>query len=144
MLTVLFSIPQLPFNARLVLVTVSKIVAFELIPTEEIYAEIFGFEETPSVNQIFEDAKFDGSNFFQLLGLIFSIQVVYGLYMALHALGRYIVEKANIQNATIRKYTMRVQHKVVVIRFFLESCVEISIASLIAIQFVSKLKLTNV
>ena len=72
-LTVLFSIPQLPFNAKIVLVTVSKIVAFEIIDTETIYADIFGFEESPSVNEIFRDAKFDGSNYIQLLGLIFAV-----------------------------------------------------------------------
>ena len=43
-LTVLFNMPRLPFNAKTVLVTMLRLVAFEIIETEDFYQEVFGFE----------------------------------------------------------------------------------------------------
>ena len=95
----------MPFNAKLVLVTVSKIVAFEIIDTELYYAKIFGFEETPSINEIFRDAEFDGSNYIQLLGLIFAVQFGYAIYMIIYVLARRVVTEFEIENKHILKFT---------------------------------------
>ena len=74
---VLFSIPLLPKHVELVLVTISQIVNFELIPSEEILTWAFGFNESNSLNQVFENAKFDGSIFIMLLGTVFLLQCVF-------------------------------------------------------------------
>ena len=115
----------------------SKIVAFEIINTEDLYAQIFGFEESPSINEIFFAAEFDGSNYIQLLGLIFAVQVGYGLYMIVYRIARELRHRYDIENKYLLKYTSKKTFKVVLIRFYLESCVEISIPCLIALQFVS-------
>ena len=72
-LTNLFDIPQIPYNIKKILVKISELVAFDFIETEEIYSQLFGFGEQSDLNLTFKQAKFDGSNFIQLLGPILLI-----------------------------------------------------------------------
>ena len=46
----MFNIPKLPFNAKKVQVSLLKLVAFDIVRTEELYGNIFGFGETQSYN----------------------------------------------------------------------------------------------
>ena len=100
-LFVLLDVQRFPYNAQQVLIAIAKIVAFELIDTEELYADIFGFGETESVNDVFEEAEYDGSNYIQRLGMPFLLIMGFLFYLLNYFIMKKIVKKCDIKNKRV-------------------------------------------
>ena len=136
-LFVLLDVQRFPYNAQQVLIAIAKIVAFELIDTEELYADIFGFGETESVNDVFEEAEYDGSNYIQRLGMPFLLIMGFLFYLLNYFIMKKIVKKCDIKNKRVLTFVEDKNFKLIVIRFLLEGCIDISMSVSIALIFVS-------
>ena len=78
-LVVLFDL-NAPINMQSVYIATLKISNFDIYHTEDLYKEWFGFKDTESWNQLFEDADISGSNFIILIGPTFIAVVCFPLY----------------------------------------------------------------
>ena len=131
-LTSLFNMNEMPINVKTYMVDLLKMMAFDAFRTEEIILYVFNIPETKSYNQIFDDAGMEGSNFFALIGPLFLMVVVYSVYMISQLLIRYICWDQNTNNC-LKKFARNKLHNVIIIRFVLESCIELLISASIAI-----------
>ena len=77
-LTVLFNL-KTPLNVQIVLITILKISNFDILPTDDFFSYILSFTDTQPLNQIFEDAGFESSNFILLTGTLLIFLLAYGL-----------------------------------------------------------------
>ena len=69
-----------PVNMQSVYIATLKISNFDIYQTEDLYKEWFGFEDTESWNQLFEEADISGSNFIILIGPTFIAVVLFPLF----------------------------------------------------------------
>ena len=129
-------IPQLPLNIQTILVSISQFVAFEFIEVQDHYKKIFRFGEQSDLNQRFAEARFDGSNFIQLLGPIVIIIFSWLSFQILSSLVKKAVKKLKVRNVRINKYFNKKKHRnKVIYRFILEANIELTISCLIACFF---------
>ena len=129
-------IPQLPLNIQTILVSISQFVAFEFIEVQDHYKKIFRFGEQSDLNQRFAEARFDGSNFIQLLGPIVIIIFSWLSFQILSSLVKKVVKKLKVRNVRINKYFNKKKHRnKVIYRFILEANIELTVSCLIACFF---------
>ena len=80
--TVLF-IVNMPLNSSLIMIDIMQLTNLDILPVEDIIVAIFDFKvETEPINEIFEDAGYDSSNYLLLLGSLFFI-VSFGIIVYL-------------------------------------------------------------
>ena len=79
-LSSLFSILT-PTNSGVIQTEILKATAFDFYHTENLYVKIFGFKETESFSDAFEDAGLSGSNFMIGIGPLFIFCVLFPAYV---------------------------------------------------------------
>ena len=88
-ITLLFSVFQ-PANSHILQSAILHLCAFDLFRVENVYKQIFGFEETESFNLVFEEANMEGHNFILGIGPIFLVFILYPFYAIIHSTVRYV------------------------------------------------------
>ena len=81
-----------PTNSKVIQVELFKTVSFDIFDTENIYTSWFGFGDSPTLSDAFEEANMDGSNFILGLGPMFMIIVIFPLYMMSHRCMKYVFQ----------------------------------------------------
>ena len=139
-LTDLFNIDVAP-NAHIIMALILEMVSLDFIDTEDFVTEIFNFQETNPFASHYDPATgdnhskflaagYDSSNFILLLGSMFIIMV---LYIGINIL-RFVTLLAckpcgtNFLTKRLRKKN---NWRVIVMRFMLESCLEIGLSAII-------------
>ena len=136
-LTTLFNV-KIPFNAHMVMITILSLVSLEFVDTDPLLERMFEIRETPAFETVIDDdgdpqsnfaeAGYESSNFLDLLGSIFFIILAYVANQVCMNLLRLVIMpcKSNRFTRWVRK---RDSYKVIVIRFLLESCVELGLCA---------------
>ena len=81
---------HLPDNLQVILIEITKTCNFEFYNPEEDYVEWFGFVETESFSEAFEEADMEGNNFIIALGTMFIFVMGYPLYILMRSIARWI------------------------------------------------------
>ena len=133
MIVVLFNL-NIPVNCSKILSEILSLANLDLIEVDDYIVAIFDFQlESPPFNDIFEDAGIQSSTFLVELGMLFFV-IMISLFMALSKLiCRKCTEgcEVNCLTSVLRK---KVNSLVVIVRFFMEYCYEMGLASLIAVR----------
>ena len=82
----------IPANIKAILVAINKTCNFDLFKTDDIFAEFFGFEDTESFSEKFEETGLDGSNFIIGIGPIFLFVVYFLGWMIIHSIMKKFFE----------------------------------------------------
>ena len=135
--TVLFSV-DFPLNAYKIMIAIMKLTNLDIIDTENFLNSVFTFKvEAPSINAIFSEAGYESSNFIIELGPIFII--IFGsLCLYLCQLLLLLATRNCRENCLTRRLRKRISVSVIVVRFLIESCIEIGLVALIGIVMVEK------
>ena len=80
-----------------VLGPILELTNFDIFQTDWLFLQIFGFGDTESFDSVFEDNKFEGSNFIMGIGPLFIILVFYFFWIPAQYLLIYIVEQRRIK-----------------------------------------------
>lgn len=132
-ITYMFSI-LMPVNAELLLLSLMKLTNLDIISTEVAINWIFDFPHTDPLNERFNRAGYESSNFFIELGpFFFIISVFFLIILPL----RFLMIKALTclpdSSYIKRKLTRNVQIKMTVLRFLLEGCIELGISYMLCV-----------
>lgn len=90
-LAVLFNI-LLPINVKAIDFGVLTACTFDFYQTDTIFAQLFGFTETASFSDAFEEAGYEGSNFIMGLGISFAFVIAFPFYVLLHKASVYVCQ----------------------------------------------------
>ena len=137
-LTVLFNV-LMPVNALEVLTQIMMLVNLDVIDTRFLLDTVITLKDLPGFNIRFQEVGYDTSSFLIELGPL--------LFIVLGSL-TYLLAKALLKRATRccgdNWFSKRVRAKVyftaAVIRFFLESCIELGLIAMICVSTVSSLQ----
>ena len=80
----------IPQNAKIIQIELLKTVSFDIFKTENLYNEWFGFKDSPTFSDAFDEADIQGSNFVIGIGPIFLTVVIFPFYIMIHACARYL------------------------------------------------------
>jgi len=140
-MTALFRI-DIADNADMILVAILEMVSLDFVETDEVINALFDYRETPifmaedrggdELESKFGDAGYDSSNYVLLLGPIFLIASAYLLFNILRCLAQLSCRKCG-ENCLTRRIRSNTAHKVVILRFILEGCVEMGISAMISV-----------
>ena len=84
----------IPRNVMNIEAPILKLTNFDVFHADMLFEILFGYGETESFNQIFEEVGFEGHNFVLLIGDIFiMLGVIVFMYLPLHFLFRYAARK---------------------------------------------------
>ena len=147
-LTALFRI-DIPDNADMIMMMILRLCSLDF--ASEIFVddviEIFDFKETesfqPEKNEKedeegeedelkYEEAGFEGSNFFELIGPILIIAVVFFFYSVTKLSIKFCTRRCG-NNFFTRFFRKRIEFSVIILRFFLEGCLEIGNCAMISV-----------
>ena len=135
-LTVLFAI-NMPSNCYRIMIAIMKLTNLDIVETEDILNQIFTFHvETKPISAVFKEAGYESSNFIIELGPLFLIICISSIIYLLRMILLKLVEKCG-DNCLTRKLQNRIQLSVIIVRFLLESCIELGLVALIATVMVS-------
>lgn len=136
--TAIFNLDWTP-NVNDVMLTIFKLVAFELVDTESILDLMFDVRSTrpfltkeDDSNTRFADAGYESSNFIYLIGPLFIAILAWLAYVVFILFSR-LLSKPCKENCFTRRVRRSIQSKIVIIRFLLEGCIEIGISAVIQI-----------
>lgn len=126
----------LPTNIKAILVAINKTCNFDLFKTDDIYAELFGFEDTESFSEKFEENGLDGSNFIIGIGPILLFVIYFPVWVIIHFILRKIYQGEQ-RNKCIKKIIKPQNFLVIFIIFLIESCLELGLTGIISVYMVS-------
>jgi len=116
-LTDLFGLQNVPPNASMVMQAILKMCSLEFIDTSIILETLFAFRETSAFStkyseegnesSKFADAGYGSAIFFELLGPIIFIIVLFSLYVLLRKLVQYCFTKHTRKNNWVRKRLLK-------------------------------------
>lgn len=124
-----------------------QLCALQIVPVDDYINEIFHFpNETPAFQTTvykdhekskFADAGYDSSTFILLIGPIFFLILFYVIFVVLKKLLQLLTCKCGENCATrvLRKQSLQM---VIIMRFLLESCLEIGLSAMITVLMMSK------
>lgn len=137
---------QFPENARMVMIKIWKMLALDILDSEYLLENLFGFRKTQVFmkefdadgmsQSVFEDAGFDSSNFIILTGPVIILLLSFLLLMALKCLSKLVTSPCN-ENCLTRRLRSNVYLKAIGLRFLLEACLDIGLSAAISILMVS-------
>ena len=143
-LSALFDLNE-PINAEEVTLMILKLRSLDFMQTEEIY-EVFGFRETEAFNSEanfegeieskYDNAGYDSSNFFLLIGPILLIVVSAIVYTVCKLVTKLIVRPCG-DNFCTRFFRRRIEFSAITIRFLLESSFELGLSAMITVKMMS-------
>ena len=135
-LTVLLNV-IMPQNSSRIMIAIMKLTNLDVIETESFLNGIFTFKsEFEPRNENFEDSGYESSNFIIELGPIFIILVVATLILGCRSCLEFSTRKCP-DNTFTRCVKFKTSAKVIVVRFLIESCIELGLVALIAVIMVS-------
>ena len=115
-----------------------KLTNLDVIDTENFLNSIFTFKaETLPRNQLFEDAGYQSSNFIIELGPIFIIAIAATLFYICRVSLIRSTKKCG-DNKFTRCISLKTSIKVVIVRFLIESCIELGLVALISVVMINK------
>ena len=142
MLTVLFNV-AIPDNASMIMELILKMCSLEFIDTGFLQEYAFNFRETDSFGaktdasgvsySKFEDAGYETSIYFELLGPMLLIILVFSLIVLMRCLLKMCCRKASPTNCCRKRVFKNPNYLVVITRFLLESCIEIGLSAMICV-----------
>ena len=137
MFTVLFSV-NFPLNASKIMIAIMKLTNLDIIDTEAILTTMWGFKiETDPISPIFEEAGYESSNFIIELGPIFLIICLSMLIFICKRLCTKVTENCR-ENCLTRRLRQRHNLVVIIVRFLIESCIEVGLVALISARMIDK------
>ena len=119
------------------MIAIMKLTNLDVIETESFLDGIFTFKsEFEARNENFEDSGYESSNFIIELGPIFIILVAAALILGCRGCLEFSTRKCpdNTFTSCVR---FKTSGKVIVVRFLIESCIELGLVALIAVIMVS-------
>jgi len=116
----------------MVLITIMQITNFDLFFTDTIMEYVFDFGESEPFSAIFEEADFETSNYVLLAGSLFLIAVSFLIYAVLRETLLWFIRYFDTGFCLMEKLG-EMDYVVTVLRFLLESCLELSLAGLITV-----------
>ena len=133
MITVLFNI-DIPMNCSKILSEILSLANLDLIEVDDYISAIFDFQlESKPFNENFEDAGIQSTTFLVELGMLFFV-IMISLFTALCKLiCRKCTEGCEV-NCLTKVLRKKVNSLVVLVRFFMEYCYEMGLASLMALK----------
>lgn len=136
-LTVLFA-GNMPQNCKRIMLDIMHLTNLDIINPEDFIKSMFSFKAEPDpINENFEEAGYDTSNFILGLGLLFFVLIASTLLWLFKKLIEYIVKPCEDNCITIRVRSDNLT-KVALLRFFNEGCIELSLVSMMAIKMMSE------
>ena len=115
----------LPENMLVILAEVNKACNFDFYNTETMYETLFGFEETESFSQKFEEAGFEGSNFINQIGPVFIFIVLFPMWILIRSLVGRICAKQCTHKCCQSTFIHEIAYLPIFITFMHESCIGI-------------------
>ena len=131
-ITALFDL-YTPTNANIIMVSILQLTAYDFYQTEELYGEVLGLKQGSSLNPIFENCGFDGSNFIIGIGPLFITYIIFPLYVLIHRIFRYFF-KDQVSYSWVNKFLEEKNYTQAVLFFLVESCLEIGLTGLISLK----------
>lgn len=129
------------------MVMILEMCALEFIPTQDFLEVINSFRETkPFDSEIdetgeevskFASAGYETSNYWQLLGAIFFVVLIYSLVSCCKMLCKRSVRSCD-ENCLTRRLRKPNKYNIVIMRFLLEGCIEIGLSALISVRMIEK------
>ena len=136
-LTVLFTV-DMPENAKQILIDVMKLTNLDVIKSENLLNSIFAFKaEASPINERFEATGYESSNFVIELGTIFLLIIATLILVLLREILLKLTMKCQY-NWFTRRIRKKTPISVMIVRFLIESCIELSLVALIAVKKVNK------
>ena len=126
-----------PPNAQIILISLLKSCSFDLFQTESIYTETFGFKDSESFSELFDEAGLEGSIFVIGIGPIFLFIILFPIYMAVHSCARWVF-KGEEKIKCIIKFIQPKNFTVILMIFLLEGCLELGLTCSVSLLKVSK------
>lgn len=126
---------EIPPNVIKIQGPILKLANFDVFQADTIFFELFGYGETESFDQIFEDSGYEGCNFILLTGDLWIISAcTLGLFLPLHLVARFLRNKFNLKCGKFGKWlTKNRDWKWMAITFVMESSFELGFSASIAI-----------
>lgn len=136
-LTVLYAllIPKVCYD---VLISIMKLTNLDLVDVEFILEGVFHFRETLPVNETFEQAGYDSSNFFIEMGPLLFLILIYLVWMPIRKLIQWCGKKTAGKNCLTRRMRQDPEFGLVIVRFLFEGVVEMGLATIICLSKISK------
>lgn len=134
-LTVLFNC-LMPVNAQQVMIEIMQIVNLDIIDTRFLLDHILVLEDLPRFNMLFEEVGYDTSSFIIELGPLLFVMLGAVLFFTVKALLKLAVKKCD-ENWVTRKIRAKIHYTAGIIRFLLESCLELGLIAMICVSRVS-------
>ena len=131
MLGLFFSLLQPP-NAKIIQIELYKAVAFDFFQTETIYVEVFGFKDSESFNDAFDEAGVQGSTFIIGIGPIFFFIIIFPVFIFFHQFVSWLF-KGEQKIKCIKNYIKPKNYLVIAVVFIIESSLELLMTSCICI-----------
>ena len=137
MLTVLFSV-KMPETCYETLKYIMQMTNLDTIDTTSALNYMFHFRETDPFNKTFNDAGYNTTNFFIESGALFFLVCIFIIWVPIRKLLQCIGNKSKANNCLVRKMKQDPNFKMVIVRFVIESCIELGLSSLICIVRIDK------
>lgn len=138
-MTVLFDV-YIPYNAKMVLLAILQLVGREFVDTSSITGLMFDWRETDAYSTSFDeegfahsrfaDAGYESTIFIELLGTLF-LMVLLQIFLTILIIVCKKIAKSCNENCFTRCLRKKVHYKIIVLRFFLEGCVELGLSAFI-------------
>lgn len=124
----------------MILIEIMKLTNLALVDTDSSINMIFNFDENISepLNDRFEEAGYDSTNFFILLGLVLFLIMGFVIWNILILLLQKCTK--NMNNCLTKRLRKKRRLRKTILIFLLESCSELSISAMICIKSISKNK----
>ena len=90
---------------------------------------MLGLKIGKSFNAAFDNAGFEGSNFIIGIGILFFYYILFPIYVAIHQISKYVFQD-QIESACFNKFLMKQSYKRIMIKFLLESCLEVGLTAI--------------
>lgn len=146
MLTSLFDL-NFPLNANEVMTIIMQLCAMDVFDTDSIFIQIFGFRETKvfksklnsegEEESAYANAGYDSSIYFMLLGPIFFIVLLYLFAVVIKTLMRLATKNCS-ENFLTKRLRSKSDYSVIIVRFILESCLEVGLSSIICVLMIER------
>ena len=132
-LIVLFNL-QIPKICQIILVEIMRLTNLALVDTDSSINMLFNFDESISepLNERFEEAGYDSTNFFILLGLVLYLILAFIIWNVLLLLMQKCTK--NMNNCLTKRLRKKRKIRKTMLVFLLESCSELSLSALICLK----------
>ena len=126
----------MPENAREILIEFMQFTNLDVINTKSLLDKIMLLNELPPFNLVFEEVGYETTNFIIELGPLFFIIIGSLFFILARALLRRLIRKKG-DNCITRRIRKEINYRLIIIRFLLESCIELLIIAIISVLRVS-------